>query len=69
MTLTQAPPSSDIFVLADASAKNTELKSAVEAMIESSKSKVSACRSSLFDLLLQFCNRCLDVYKMILLMH
>ncbi|XP_050960926.1 von Willebrand factor A domain-containing protein 7-like, partial [Labeo rohita] len=41
LTLTQAPPSSDIFVLTDASAKNTELKNAVEAMIESTKSKVN----------------------------
>uniref|UniRef100_A0A8C1L6I0 von Willebrand factor A domain containing 10, tandem duplicate 2 n=1 Tax=Cyprinus carpio TaxID=7962 RepID=A0A8C1L6I0_CYPCA len=41
LTLTRAPPSSDIFVLTDASAKDTELKSSVEAMIESTKSTVN----------------------------
>ncbi|XP_059408532.1 von Willebrand factor A domain-containing protein 7-like isoform X2 [Carassius carassius] len=41
LTLTRAPPSSDIFVLTDASAKDTELKSAVKAMIESTKSTVN----------------------------
>ncbi|KTF80611.1 hypothetical protein cypCar_00038813, partial [Cyprinus carpio] len=41
LTLTRAPPSSDIFVLTDASAKDTELKSSVEAMIESTKSTVT----------------------------
>ncbi|XP_016334696.1 von Willebrand factor A domain-containing protein 7-like, partial [Sinocyclocheilus anshuiensis] len=41
LTLTRAPPSSDIFVFTDASAKDTELKSSAEAMIESTKSKVT----------------------------
>lgn len=41
VALTRAPPSSDIFVFTDASAKDTELKSAVEAMIESTESTVT----------------------------
>uniref|UniRef100_A0A8C2GJG9 von Willebrand factor A domain containing 10, tandem duplicate 2 n=1 Tax=Cyprinus carpio TaxID=7962 RepID=A0A8C2GJG9_CYPCA len=41
LTLTRVPPSSDIFVLTDASAKDTELKSSVKAMIESTKSTVN----------------------------
>ncbi|XP_026105403.1 von Willebrand factor A domain-containing protein 7-like [Carassius auratus] len=41
LTLTRAPPSSNIFVFTDASAKDTELKSSVGAMIESTKSKVT----------------------------
>nr|XP_055060965.1 von Willebrand factor A domain-containing protein 7-like [Misgurnus anguillicaudatus] len=41
MALTRAPPSSDIFVFTDASAKDTELKNTVEAMIESTESMVT----------------------------
>ncbi|XP_051757204.1 von Willebrand factor A domain-containing protein 7-like isoform X2 [Ctenopharyngodon idella] len=41
LTLTQAPPSSDIFVFTDASVNDTELKSAVEAMIQITKSTVT----------------------------
>ncbi|XP_073699142.1 von Willebrand factor A domain-containing protein 7-like [Garra rufa] len=41
LTLTRAPPSSDIFVFTDASAKDTELKSAVVAMMQSTQSKVT----------------------------
>ncbi|XP_048052723.1 von Willebrand factor A domain-containing protein 7-like isoform X2 [Megalobrama amblycephala] len=41
LTLTQAPPSSDIFVFTDSSAKDSELKSAVEGMIEITKSTVN----------------------------
>ncbi|XP_065121280.1 von Willebrand factor A domain-containing protein 7-like [Paramisgurnus dabryanus] len=41
MALTRAPPSSDIFVFTDGSAKDTELKSTVGAMIESTESIVT----------------------------
>ncbi|KAI7810845.1 von Willebrand factor A domain-containing protein 7 [Triplophysa rosa] len=41
VALTRAPPSSDIFVFTDASAKDPELKSTVEAMIESTESTVT----------------------------
>ncbi|XP_077102696.1 von Willebrand factor A domain-containing protein 7 [Siphateles boraxobius] len=41
LTLTEAPPSSDIFVFTDASVKDTELKSAVEAMMQITKSTVT----------------------------
>ncbi|XP_056590286.1 von Willebrand factor A domain-containing protein 7 [Triplophysa dalaica] len=41
VALTRAPPSSDIFVFTDASAKDSALKSAVEAMIESTASTVT----------------------------
>ncbi|XDV15316.1 hypothetical protein PO909_015434, partial [Leuciscus waleckii] len=41
LTLTQAPPSSEILVFTDASVKDTELKSAVEAMIQITKSTVT----------------------------
>ncbi|KAL1282098.1 hypothetical protein QQF64_000901 [Cirrhinus molitorella] len=50
LTLTQAPTSSDIFVFTDASAKDSELKSAVEAMIESTKSTVNFLLASSFSL-------------------
>ncbi|XP_073670668.1 von Willebrand factor A domain-containing protein 7-like [Paramisgurnus dabryanus] len=41
VALTRAPPSSDIFVFTDASAKDTELKNTVGAMIESTESIVT----------------------------
>ncbi|KAK7161547.1 hypothetical protein R3I94_004278 [Phoxinus phoxinus] len=41
LTLTQAHPSSDIFVFTDASVKDPELKSAVEAMTQITKSTVT----------------------------
>ncbi|KAK7166072.1 hypothetical protein R3I93_005988 [Phoxinus phoxinus] len=41
LALAGAPPSSDIFVFTDASAKDFELKSAVQAMIERTKSTVT----------------------------
>ncbi|XP_016319877.1 von Willebrand factor A domain-containing protein 7-like [Sinocyclocheilus anshuiensis] len=50
LTLTQAPPSSDIFVFTDAAAKDPELKSTVEAMMESTKSTVNFLLTSSFSL-------------------
>ncbi|KAL1282099.1 hypothetical protein QQF64_000902 [Cirrhinus molitorella] len=50
LTLPQAPPSSDIFVFTDASAKDSELKSAVEALIESTKSTVNFLLANSFSL-------------------
>ncbi|XP_030643687.1 von Willebrand factor A domain-containing protein 7-like [Chanos chanos] len=41
LALTGAPPETDIFVLTDAEAKDTELKGTVLALIESTKSKVN----------------------------
>ncbi|ROI47898.1 von Willebrand factor A domain-containing protein 7 [Anabarilius grahami] len=41
LALAGAPPSSDIFVFTDASAKDSELKSTVQAMIERTKSTVT----------------------------
>ncbi|XP_073698692.1 von Willebrand factor A domain-containing protein 7-like [Garra rufa] len=50
LTLTQVPSSSDIFVFTDASAKDSKLKSAVEVMIESTKSTVNFLLASSFSL-------------------
>lgn len=47
IALAGAPPSSDIFVFTDATAKDSELGSIVQAMIERTKSTVSVCRSHL----------------------
>ncbi|XP_056313202.1 von Willebrand factor A domain-containing protein 7 [Danio aesculapii] len=41
LALTRVPPSSDIFVYTDGPAKDSQLKNSVEAMIQSTKSKVN----------------------------
>ncbi|KAF4118569.1 hypothetical protein G5714_000620 [Onychostoma macrolepis] len=50
LTLTQAPPSSDIFVFTDAAAKDSELKTTVEAMMEYTQSRVNFLLTSSFSL-------------------
>lgn len=47
LALAGAPQSSDIFVFTDAAAKDLELKSTVQVMIERTKSTVNACKSLL----------------------
>ncbi|XP_035516567.1 von Willebrand factor A domain-containing protein 7-like [Morone saxatilis] len=48
LALTSAPPSSEIFVFTDATAKDFNLKSTVTALIESTKSKVTFMLTNVF---------------------